>query len=202
MAVFDRSWYGRLLVERIEGFATVRAVEPGLPSIVDFERTLVVEGVIVVKFWLHISDDEQLARFVPRADDPLQRWKFTDEDWRNRDRNRDYDVAAEEMFERTDHRLAPWDLIGAEQKRHARVQVLETLNARIEAGMQRWGTPVPSTDELSGFDVESPRGHLDQSGSDAGRGRPRRSGRPIAAGTPVAITPESGSRGGDRHRRA
>ena len=107
-----------------------------------------------MKFWLHISDDEQLKRFERRANDPLRRWKITDEDWRNRKRNPDYDVAADEMFERTDHRLAPWDLIGANQKRHARVQAIETLNARIEAGMQRWGTPVPSTDELTGFDVE------------------------------------------------
>jgi AMP-polyphosphate phosphotransferase len=154
MAVFDRSWYGRVLVERIEGFATTEQWGRAFEEIVSFERTLVLEGLILVKFWLHISDDEQLKRFERRANDPLRRWKITDEDWRNRKRNPDYDVAADEMFERTDHRLAPWDLIGANQKRHARVQVIETLNARIEAGMQRWGTPVPSTDELTGFDLE------------------------------------------------
>ncbi len=154
MAVFDRSWYGRVLVERIEGFATTEQWGRAFEEIVSFERTLVLEGLILVKFWLHISDEEQLKRFERRANDPLRRWKITDEDWRNRKRNPDYDVAADEMFERTDHRLAPWDLIGANQKRHARVQVIETLNSRIEAGMQRWGTPVPSPDELTGLDVE------------------------------------------------
>jgi polyphosphate kinase 2 (PPK2 family) len=77
-------------------------------------------------------------------------WKITDEDWRNRKRNRDYDTAAEEMFERTDHHLAPWNLIGAEQKRYARVRVMEVLTERVEQGMQRWGFPVPSRHELNG----------------------------------------------------
>ena len=83
---------------------------------------MALEGVILVKFWLHISDDEQLKRFEDRQSDPLRRWKITEEDWRNRKRNRDYDIAAEEMFERTDHHLAPWDLIAADQKRFARVR--------------------------------------------------------------------------------
>ena len=112
------------------------------------------EGLILVKFWLHISDDEQLRRFERRAEDPLRRWKITDEDWRNRKRNRTTPIAAEEMFERTDHRLAPWDLVGANQKKFARVPVLEILNDRIEAGMRRWGTPVPKMSEVGGFDVE------------------------------------------------
>jgi polyphosphate kinase 2 (PPK2 family) len=154
MAVFDRSWYGRVLVERIEGYATTEQWGRAFEEIVTFERTLVLEGLILVKFWLHISDDEQLERFQRRADDPLRRWKITDEDWRNRKRNPEYDVAAEDMFERTDHRLAPWDLIGANQKRYARVAVLETLNDRIEAGMRRWGSPVPAMSELTGFDTE------------------------------------------------
>ncbi len=154
MAVFDRSWYGRVLVERIEGFATTEQWGRAYEEIVSFERTLVLEGLILVKFWLHITDDEQLRRFERRAEDPLRRWKITDEDWRNRKRNSDYAVAAEEMFERTDHRLAPWDLIPANQKKFARVQVLETLIDRIEAGMRRWGTPVPSATELTGFDEE------------------------------------------------
>ena len=78
--------------------------------------------MILVKFWMHLSDEEQLRRFERRAVDLLKRWKLTDEDWRNRDRNRDYDVAAEEMFERTDHELAPWDIVEAEQKRFGRDQ--------------------------------------------------------------------------------
>lgn len=143
MAVFDRSWYGRVLVERVEGFATTDEWTRGFQAIVDFEKSLVAEGVIVVKFWLHISDAEQLARFEARAEEPLKRWKLTDEDWRNRDKNRQYDNAAEEMFERTSHSAAPWEVIGAEQKRYARVTVLETLIQRVEGGMARYGMTVP-----------------------------------------------------------
>ncbi|MFV0309361.1 MAG: polyphosphate kinase 2 family protein [Desertimonas sp.] len=144
MCVFDRSWYGRVLVERIEGFATDEQWRRAYDEIVGFEETLVREGVMIIKFWLHIDDDEQLRRFESRQKDPLRRWKITDEDWRNRKRNRDYDAAAEDMFERTDHELAPWNLIGANQKRHARVAVLERLNERIEQGMLRWGADVPA----------------------------------------------------------
>jgi polyphosphate kinase 2 (PPK2 family) len=143
MAVFDRSWYGRVLVERVEGFATDEQWSRAYHEIVGFEETLVREGVIIVKFWLHIDDVEQLRRFEDRRADPLRRWKITDEDWRNRKRNPEYVAAAEEMFARTDHELAPWNLIGANQKRHARVAVLEVLNQRIEEGMRRWGTTVP-----------------------------------------------------------
>jgi AMP-polyphosphate phosphotransferase len=152
MAVFDRSWYGRVLVERIEGYATRAEWSRAFRAMVDFERTLVSEGVIVVKFWLHISDEEQHARFVARAEDPLKRWKLTDEDWRNRGRNRLYDRAAEEMFRRTNHVLAPWEIIAAEQKRFARISVLETLNRRIEEGMVRFGMEVPALSELDDTD--------------------------------------------------
>ena len=143
MCVFDRSWYGRVLVERIEGFATTEQWTRAYNEIVEFERTLAIEGLILVKFWMHISDTEQLARFNSRQAEPLKRWKLTAEDWRNRDKNRIYDEAAEDLFARTDHDLAPWDLIAAEQKRFARVAVLERLNERIVAGMQRWGVEVP-----------------------------------------------------------
>jgi polyphosphate kinase 2 (PPK2 family) len=143
MCVFDRSWYGRLLVERVEGYATAEQWQRAFEEIVAFERTLVLEGLILVKFWLHISDAEQLARFNGRQADPLKRWKLTDEDWRNREKTRLYAEAAEDMFARTDHDLAPWDLIAAEQKRFARVAVLERLGLRIEEGMRRWGVDVP-----------------------------------------------------------
>lgn len=148
MSVFDRSWYGRVLVERAEGFASSTEWKRAFEAIVDFERSLVTEGVILVKFWMHISDDEQLRRFNARAADPLKRWKLTEEDWRNRDKNREYDAAAEEMFQRTEHDLAPWDVIAAEQKRYARIAVIDTLNRRIEDGMRRWGLTVPHIDEL------------------------------------------------------
>jgi polyphosphate kinase 2 (PPK2 family) len=143
MAVFDRSWYGRVLVERVEGFATKAEWQRGFRAITDFEKSLVTEGIIVAKFWLHITDEEQLARFEARAAEPLKRWKLTEEDWRNREKNRDYDRAAEEMFDRTDHDLAPWNIIGAEQKRFARIAVLESLIKQIEQGMRRFGMDVP-----------------------------------------------------------
>jgi polyphosphate kinase 2 (PPK2 family) len=152
MAVFDRSWYGRVLVERIEGYASRAEWSRAYRAIVDFEQSLVLEGMIVVKFWLHISDAEQESRFIARANDPLKRWKLTEEDWRNRSRNRQYDRVAEEMFRRTSHPLAPWEVIAAEQKRFARIAVLETLNRRIAEGMVRFGMEVPVLSELDDID--------------------------------------------------
>lgn len=149
MSVYDRSWYGRVLVERVEGFATPTEWGRAYKSIVDFERSLVAEGTILVKFWIHLSDAEQLKRFRSRELDPLKRWKLTDEDWRNRERNREHEAAAEEMFARTDHEVAPWDVIAGEQKRWARIEVLETLILRIEEGMRRSGMPVPELTELT-----------------------------------------------------
>jgi polyphosphate kinase 2 (PPK2 family) len=149
MSVFDRSWYGRVLVERVEGFASTEEWSRAFEEIVGFERTIVTEGTVLVKFWLHISSDEQLRRFESRRDDPLRRWKITDEDWRNREKADSYAVAAEEMFERTDHHLAPWDIVSGEQKRYARVRVLETVISRVEQGMHRFGMPVPPAVELA-----------------------------------------------------
>ncbi|MEO7397252.1 MAG: UDP-galactose-lipid carrier transferase [Ilumatobacteraceae bacterium] len=148
MSVFDRSWYGRVLVERLEGYATAEQWGRAYDEIVQFESTLVREGMILVKLWLQISDDEQLRRFEARQMDPLKRWKLTAEDWRNRERNRDYEQAAEDMFERTDHELAPWDIVAAEQKKLARVTSLEALIHRIEEAMPRFGVNVPALDEL------------------------------------------------------
>jgi AMP-polyphosphate phosphotransferase len=143
MAVFDRSWYGRVLVERVEGFATREQWTRAYDEIVAYERSLAAEGMILVKFWLHISDAEQLRRFERRKDDPLKAWKLTDEDWRNRGKRAQYVEAVEEMFERTDHTDAHWDPIAAESKRYARVAVLETVIERIEEGMRKWGFEPP-----------------------------------------------------------
>jgi polyphosphate kinase 2 (PPK2 family) len=139
MCVFDRSWYGRLLVERVEEFATEEQWRRAYDEIVQFERSLVLEGVILVKFWLQVSKQEQLDRFESRRTDPVRSWKLTEEDWRNRDKWDAYNEAAEDMFAKTDQTLAPWDLISGEQKKWARVAVLETLNARVEEGLERWG---------------------------------------------------------------
>ena len=145
-AMFDRSWYGRVLVERVEGYATKQQWRRAFDEIVQFERNLVLEGVIIVKFWLQISPDEQLKRFKDRADDPLRRWKLTDEDWRNRDKIDQYNEAVEDMFAKTDHKLAPWHVVSGEQKRWARVTILETLVERIEQGIKDFEYPLSSDD--------------------------------------------------------
>ena len=144
MAVLDRSWYGRVLVERVEGFATVEQWSRAYEEIVSFERTLAQEGMILVKFWLHLSEEEQLRRFERRSADPLKRWKLTDEDWRNRDKRKDYERAVEDMLERTDHPHARWHLVEADSKRWARVKVLETTIAEIETGMRSRGFEPPA----------------------------------------------------------
>lgn len=141
MALFDRSWYGRVLVERIEGYATEDQWKRAYDEIVHFERALVLEGVAIVKFWLQISPDEQLRRFENRDSDPLRRWKLTEEDWRNRHKLDRYTDAVEEMFAKTDHALAPWHIVSGEQKKWARVAVIETLVERIEEGFERFEHP-------------------------------------------------------------
>ncbi len=133
MAVLDRSWYGRVLVERVEGFATEEQWSRAYDEIVEFERTLIAEGMILVKFWLHVSEEEQLRRFRSRAADPLRSWKLTDEDWRNRKRRPQYEAAVEDMLARTDHPKAPWHVVAGDDKRVARVTVVETVCAAVEA---------------------------------------------------------------------
>jgi polyphosphate kinase 2 (PPK2 family) len=143
MAIFDRSWYGRVLVERVEGFATHEQWMRAYDEISGFESSLAAEGMILVKLWLHISSEEQLKRFKRREKDPLKAWKLTDEDWRNREQRDAYTEAVEDMLARTDQPAAPWDVIAAESKRYARVSVLKTVIERIEDGMRRAGLEPP-----------------------------------------------------------
>jgi polyphosphate kinase 2 (PPK2 family) len=139
MAVLDRSWYGRVLVERVEGLATEAEWRRAYPQIVQWEASLATEGMVLIKFWLHVSEDEQLRRFRAREKDPLKRWKLTGEDWRNLSHRADYEEAVEEMLTTTDHGHAPWHVIAAESKRYARVEVLETIIATIEAALRAAG---------------------------------------------------------------
>ncbi|HEX5989600.1 MAG TPA: UDP-galactose-lipid carrier transferase [Solirubrobacterales bacterium] len=143
MSVYDRSWYGRVLVERVEGFATEEEWQRAYGEIEAFERGLAEEGAIVAKFWLHVSSEEQLRRFEARAENPLKAWKLTEEDWRNREKRPQYEEAVEEMLERTDRPHAPWHVVSAESKRFARVEVIRLVNEEIEAGMRRWGQVPP-----------------------------------------------------------
>ena len=139
MAVLDRSWYGRVLVERVEGFATDEQWSRAYDEIVEFERMLAREGMILIKFWLHVSDEEQLRRFEKRRDNPLKSWKLTDEDWRNRDKRPEYEAAVEEMLERTDTPAAPWTVVAGDDKRSARVEVVRTVCTAIEKALRARG---------------------------------------------------------------
>ena len=144
MAIFDRSWYGRVLVERLEGFATKDEWERAYDEINDFERLLTDGNYIIIKFWVHIDKEEQLNRFNARAQDPYKAWKLTDEDWRNREKFDDYVTVADEMFEKTDSENAPWVLISGNDKYYARIQILKETLAHIEKQAQRRGLEIPS----------------------------------------------------------
>jgi AMP-polyphosphate phosphotransferase len=144
MAVFDRTWYGRVLVERVEGFASQEEWTRAYDEINNFEAGLADEGMVLIKFWLHISSEEQLKRFKKREKDPLKSWKLTDEDWRNREKRGQYDQAVEDMVARTSiEPHAPWHLIPADSKRYARVAVIDTVISEIEKGMRRHGIEPP-----------------------------------------------------------
>jgi polyphosphate:AMP phosphotransferase len=133
VAIFDRSWYGRVLVERVEALAAPEDWQRAYDEINDFEQQLVESGSVVVKIWLSITADEQLARFREREESPFKTFKITPEDWRNRNRWDDYHQAANEMFARTHTPWAPWTVIPANCKRHARVAVLQAITQALDS---------------------------------------------------------------------
>jgi polyphosphate:AMP phosphotransferase len=135
LAVFDRSWYGRVLVERVEGYCSQPAWMRAYREINDYEEQLVESGVIVVKFWLSISKEEQLRRFKEREQIAFKRFKITEEDWRNREKWDDYVRAASDMIERTGTEIAPWTMVEAEDKNYARIKVLRTLVETLEKAL-------------------------------------------------------------------
>ncbi len=136
VAIFDRSWYGRVLVERVEGFCSEADWLRAYAEINDFEHQLADAGAVVVKFWLQISADEQLRRFKERQDTEFKRFKITDEDWRNREKWDAYVSAVCDMVDRTSTGLAPWTLVEANDKNYARVKVLKTLCDRLETALK------------------------------------------------------------------
>lgn len=131
-AIFDRSWYGRVLVERVEKFAAEEEWQRAYREINELEQTLLDDGAVVLKFYLHITKDEQLSRFKKREADPLKHWKISDEDWRNRKKWSEHNAAASEMFQRTSTERAPWHLIGANYKWFARLRVVKTVVKALE----------------------------------------------------------------------
>ena len=134
---FDRSWYGRVLVERVEKFATTPEWGRAYSEINQFEQQLSDHGAIVLKFWLHISPEEQLARFKERELEPHKQHKITDEDWRNRDKWSDYELAINEMVSRTNTAYAPWTLVAGNNKRYARIQILQTFCRQMEEALRQ-----------------------------------------------------------------
>jgi len=133
--VFDRSWYGRVLVERVEGFATEDAWKRAYREINEFERQLVDAGAIVLKFWLQISPEEQLKRFEQRQNTPYKSWKLTPEDWRNREKWGRYDGAVEDMLLKTSTLTAPWTVVESNFKWFARVKCLKTAVNAVSKGL-------------------------------------------------------------------
>lgn len=138
ISAFDRSWYGRVLVERIEELTPAQRWQDGYREIRHFERMLADDGIRLVKLFFHISPDEQLARFGERLRNPFKRWKLTYEDFRNRSRWDDYAAAIDQMFAETSTEFAPWTVISANNKRHARIaamqQILDVLTPGVDLG--------------------------------------------------------------------
>jgi polyphosphate:AMP phosphotransferase len=135
--IFDRSWYGRVLVERVENLCTAGDWMRAYGEINDFEEQLIRNRTIVIKFWLAISKEEQYRRFQAREETPFKRFKITDDDWRNREKWDQYEAAVCDMVERTSTEIAPWTLVPANDKRYARVMILKTIHERIAAEMKR-----------------------------------------------------------------
>ncbi len=142
ISVFDRSWYGRVLVERVEGLARREQWSRGYREINEFERMLMDDGARIVKLFLHITPEEQLRRFEQRLNDPMKRWKLTYEDFRNRDKRKDYEKAIEEMIERTSTKRAPWHVIPGDDKKHARIDALGLITATLSAGVDLGPRPM------------------------------------------------------------
>lgn len=149
IGIFDRTWYGRVLVERIEGYATKEEWQRAYEEINQFEKILTEDNYIVLKFWIQVSNDEQLKRFKERQEDPYKKWKLTDEDWRNRDKWPLYIEAANDMFDKTNKKNAPWILIEGNDKKYARVQVLKETIKHVKEECERRGLQITEPPEAT-----------------------------------------------------
>ena len=137
IAIFDRTWYGRVMVERLEGFATEEQWKRAYQEMNEFEKELTEWGAIILKFWVHIDKDEQLRRFQDRQNTPEKQWKITDEDWRNREKWDLYEEAINEMMQKTSTDFAPWYIIQSQDKKYARIQAMNILIERIEKELDK-----------------------------------------------------------------
>ena len=136
ICIFDRTWYGRVMVERLEGFCTEKDWQRAYNEINEFERALTDWGAVVMKFWIHIDLDTQLARFTDRQNTPEKQWKITDEDWRNREKWPDYEVAVDEMLQKTSTKNAPWYIIESNDKKYARIKTLRLIVKTLEKAIE------------------------------------------------------------------
>ena len=132
ICIFDRTWYGRVMVERLEGFCSEKDWQRAYNEINEFERQLTDWGAVLLKFWIHIDPDTQLARFTDRQDTPEKQWKITDEDWRNREKWPQYEVAVDEMLQKTSTKNAPWYIIESNDKKYARIKTLKIIINALE----------------------------------------------------------------------
>ena len=137
IAIFERTWYGRVMVERIEGFCTQDQWHRAYREINEFEKELSDWGAVIVKFWIHIDQDEQLKRFKERENTPAKRWKITEEDWRNREKWSLYEEAVNDMLRNTSTDFAPWNIIESQDKRFARIKALKILISAIEERLEK-----------------------------------------------------------------
>jgi len=143
MAIFDRSWYGRVLVERMEGLTPEAEWRKAYQDIVDFERTVADDGYVICKFFLHISKKEQKKRFKKLEQDPLESWHVQPEDWEHHRKYDEYLVAYEEMLERTETEWGPWTIVEATDRYWARAKIFETIIPRLEEALRKRGKPLP-----------------------------------------------------------
>ena len=137
ICIFDRTWYGRVMVERLEGFCTANEWHRAYNEINEFERMLTDWGAVVLKFWIHIDQDVQLARFTDRENTPEKQWKITDEDWRNRDKWDEYEIAVDELLQKTSTKNAPWYIIESNDKKYARIKTLKIIVKALEKACEK-----------------------------------------------------------------
>ncbi len=172
MAIFDRSWYGRVLVERVEEITPEEEWRKAYRDIVNFERTLAADGYVIVKFFLHISKKEQKKRFKKLEKDPLKAWHVQPEDWEHHKKYDEYVLAIEEMLERTDSEWGRWTIVEATDKRWARIKIFRTLVNRMEEALQRRGLPLPGEEAKAAEEApEAPKVEGVQAESDGDEAR-------------------------------
>jgi polyphosphate kinase 2 (PPK2 family) len=148
MAIFDRSWYSRVLEDRVEGKVRGNELRTAYRDIADFERMLADDGTVIIKVWLHISKKEQKQRFKEIEKDPLESWRITKQDWKRHEKYRKYLVAVEEMLEQTDSEYGPWTIVEATSRWYARDKIFRTISSALEArlGPKAAVLPVASAD--------------------------------------------------------